>query len=66
MTTFDPTSANREALEDHIVEDCPRMCGGDPQVLADLDDATDAELAAYVADTHTWHESNALPTGGRA
>jgi hypothetical protein len=64
MTHIDPNTATREDLETHIVDGCPTMCGGDPQVLADLDDATRDELAAYVYDTHVWHGRMTLPTAG--
>jgi hypothetical protein len=52
-----PDDPARDDIETHIVESC-RMCGGDPQVLADLDDATDDELLAYITDTHAWYERN--------
>jgi hypothetical protein len=52
---FDPATATRAQLEDHIVEDCTDMCVGDPQVLADLDIATDDELRGYITGTHAYH-----------
>ena len=58
---FNPKFATRDALLDHIVDECPAKCGGDPQVLADLDDATDTEIAEYVTNTHEWHRQH--PTG---
>jgi hypothetical protein len=49
------TDARREQMLDHIFENCPSVCGGDPQVLADAEDATDAELATYIGGMHDWH-----------
>lgn len=56
---FDLTTATREQLEDHIVEECTEMCVGDPQVLADLDVATDDELRTHIADTHAYYAQQA-------
>ncbi|MBT2226280.1 hypothetical protein [Nonomuraea sp. NEAU-A123] len=49
----------RDELLDHIADQCPDICGGDPQVMADLDDATDDELAAYIDGMHAWHQQRA-------
>lgn len=49
---FDPATATRPQLEDHIAEDCTSVCGGFPQVLADLDIATDDELRDYITGMH--------------
>ncbi|MEV0822507.1 hypothetical protein [Nonomuraea rubra] len=54
-----PDTPTREDLETHIVEGCPAVCGGDPQVLADLDVATDEELMTYITAMHEWEHSHA-------
>lgn len=51
-----PANPTRDDLENHIAEDCTAVCVGDPQVLADLDDATDEQLAEYIAVMHDWHD----------
>lgn len=50
-----PPTPTRDDIETHIADDCPGICGGNPQALADLDDATDAELLTYITGMHTWH-----------